>query len=153
MDRLFDALGHPLRLKVVRLLLGIDGNEPSCLSQHEMRSLLGIADSKRGTLSKEVASLVSAKVLIASEGAYEVRRPARVRELLHVAAQLNAELAADAVRLAEERAEAATTDERVLRKSRMARDASIETERAAPHPEASRETRKPAEHNLAGPEG
>jgi hypothetical protein len=83
-----------------------------------MRSLLGIADSQRATLSKEVATLVSANVLKASDGAYEVRRPARVRELLHVAAQLNAELAADAVRLAEQNAEAATTDERVLRKSR-----------------------------------
>jgi len=143
MERLLDALGHPLRLKVVRLLLGIDGAEPSRLSQREMRALLGIADNKRGTLSKEIATLASANLLDATEGAYEVRHPARMRELLHVAAQLNAELAADAVRVAERNAETATTDERVVRKSRMARDASTNAGRGA-HPEASLETTEEA---------
>jgi DNA-binding MarR family transcriptional regulator len=97
MDFLLAALGHPARIAIVEYLLGLDAPSPSAreATHAELRRHL---DFQRGTLTKSLAKLKEADLLVESPGpradqpVYRLRQQNRVLRLLESAAELDAAL-------------------------------------------------------------
>jgi hypothetical protein len=115
MEQLFDALANDRRIAILGELVG------GRASQAQLREVLGVPASQKGTLKKDVDVLVEAHVVVRAGDLYELVEPDGVQALLQQAADLDAALSAELARRMQARARDAEGRARSLRKDLMAR--------------------------------